>query len=44
MQAAYDKGSSRADIEDVLKEVSPETDILNTLIEFEKKLDQMAKR
>lgn len=44
VQAAYDKGTGKADIEDVLKEVAPDTDILNTLVEFEKKLDQLAKR
>jgi len=44
VQAIYDKGTSRADIEEELKQVAPDTDILNTLIEFEKKIDQLAKR
>jgi hypothetical protein len=44
LQSVYDKGASRADIEDVMKEVSPDNDILNSFIEFEKNIDQLAKR
>jgi hypothetical protein len=44
VQSVYDKGINRADIEDVVKEVSSDNDILNSLIEFEAKIDQLAKR
>jgi hypothetical protein len=42
--ASYDRGSNRADIDEILKEISPDSDILNSLIDFDKKIDMLAKR
>lgn len=40
----YDHGTEKHDIEFILRQITPDVDILNHLIDFEKTIDSLIKR